>query len=126
MNVTGFDAGQSFNQFIKLMVSQIQYQDPLNPVSQENSTAQLAQISTVSGIEQLNMQFSEMLKVQSMFSGAQVVGKEVQYKSPASNETLLGRIAEARMVSGQLKLLVGDQQIGLSDVLAIVDSQVAA
>lgn len=126
MNVTQFDPEQSYQQFIQLMVAQIQYQDPLDPVSQEGTTAQLAQISTVSGIEQLNLQFSELLEAQTLFDGAELVGHHVEYESPTTGETLTGQITEAREAAGLLSLSVNGEQIGLTDVNAVVTAPAAA
>ncbi|HUO44437.1 MAG TPA: flagellar hook assembly protein FlgD [Burkholderiales bacterium] len=42
------------NQFLTLLVTQMQNQDPLNPMDNSELTSQLAQISTVGGINQLN------------------------------------------------------------------------
>ncbi|MFC3285168.1 flagellar hook assembly protein FlgD [Litchfieldella rifensis] len=40
--------------FMTLLVTQLQNQDPLNPMENAEMTSQLAQINTVSGIEELN------------------------------------------------------------------------
>lgn len=40
--------------FLKLLVTQMQNQDPLNPMDNAQVTSQLAQLSTVDGINQLN------------------------------------------------------------------------
>lgn len=40
--------------FMTLLITQLQNQDPLNPMENSEMTSQLAQINTVSGIEQLN------------------------------------------------------------------------
>lgn len=40
--------------FMTLLVAQLKNQDPLNPMENAEMTSQLAQINTVSGIEQLN------------------------------------------------------------------------
>lgn len=42
------------DRFLKLLVTQLQTQDPLNPLDNEAVTSQMAQISTVQGIEKLN------------------------------------------------------------------------
>jgi flagellar basal-body rod modification protein FlgD len=42
------------DRFLKLLVTQMQNQDPLNPVDNAEVTSQLAQISTVTGIDKLN------------------------------------------------------------------------
>ncbi|GAA5157863.1 flagellar hook assembly protein FlgD [Viridibacterium curvum] len=46
------DEAQS--RFLKLLTTQLKNQDPLNPVDNAQTTSQLAQISTVDGIERLN------------------------------------------------------------------------
>ena len=42
------------DRFLKLLVTQLKNQDPLNPMDNAQVTSQMAQISTVNGIEQLN------------------------------------------------------------------------
>lgn len=42
------------DRFLKLLVAQMKNQDPLNPLDNAQVTSQLAQISTVSGIDKLN------------------------------------------------------------------------
>lgn len=45
---------ESQDRFLKLLVTQMQNQDPLNPLDNAEITSQLAQISTVTGIDKLN------------------------------------------------------------------------
>ncbi len=73
-------AKEASERFLKLLVTQLQNQDPLNPVDNAQMTSQMAQISTVSGIEKLNTtvvglngQFVQMQALQ----GASLVGKGV-------------------------------------------------
>ncbi|MES2714897.1 MAG: flagellar hook capping FlgD N-terminal domain-containing protein [Pseudomonadota bacterium] len=73
-------AKEASERFLKLLVTQLQNQDPMNPVDNAQMTSQMAQISTVSGIEKLNLtverlngQFVQMQAVQ----GAGLVGKDV-------------------------------------------------
>lgn len=59
-NVNGQAPGSQANSaemrenFMTLLVAQLKNQDPLNPMENAEMTSQLAQINTVSGIEQLN------------------------------------------------------------------------
>lgn len=46
--------GDSQDRFLKLLVTQLKNQDPLNPMDNAQVTTQLAQISTVAGIDKLN------------------------------------------------------------------------
>ena len=72
--------GASQNRFLKLLVTQLKNQDPLNPMDNAAVTSQLAQINTVSGIEQLNTTLTSLVDTfnngQSM-QAAGLVGKNV-------------------------------------------------
>ena len=48
------------NRFLTLLVTQLQNQDPLNPMDNAAITSQMAQLSTVTGIQQLNQTLSDM------------------------------------------------------------------
>lgn len=119
MNISGFDPEQSSQQFMNLLVAQIQYQDPLEPVAQEDITAQLAQISTVSGINELNVKFSEMLQLQTLFEGSRLVGNYVEYEAPETGEVREGEITEVRARDGRFVFSVNNEEIELSNVQAI-------
>ncbi|MBZ0106820.1 MAG: flagellar hook assembly protein FlgD [Sulfuricella denitrificans] len=47
-------AQQSEDRFLKLLVTQMKNQDPLNPLDNAQVTSQMAQLSTVTGIDKLN------------------------------------------------------------------------
>lgn len=47
-------AAEMGDQFLKLLVTQLNNQDPLNPMENAEFTSQIAQINTVSGIDSLN------------------------------------------------------------------------
>ena len=75
--------GDASDRFLKLLVAQMRNQDPLNPLDNAQVTSQMAQISTVTGIDKLNTtveglnaQFaqSQMLQVAAM------VGRDVVVK----------------------------------------------
>jgi len=57
---TAVDDAQS--RFLTLLTTQLKNQDPLNPMDNAQMTSQLAQISTVDGIERLNATLQKMLE----------------------------------------------------------------
>jgi flagellar basal-body rod modification protein FlgD len=66
--------------FLKLLVTQMKYQDPMNPMDSAQMTSQIAQLNTVEGINQLNATVSNlqasMMASQSMQS-ASLIGKTI-------------------------------------------------
>ena len=53
-SATQSQISEAQDRFLKLLTTQLKNQDPLNPLDNAQVTSQLAQISTVSGIEKLN------------------------------------------------------------------------
>jgi len=82
-SVTATSAKEAGERFLKLLVTQLQNQDPMNPVDNAQMTSQMAQISTVSGIEKLNVTVegltSQFVQMQAL-QGASLVGKDVILK----------------------------------------------
>jgi len=70
----------SAERFLKLLVTQMQNQDPLNPADNAQITSQMAQINTVSGIETLNTTVqglnNRFVQLQAL-QGASLVGRDI-------------------------------------------------
>jgi flagellar basal-body rod modification protein FlgD len=78
--VTTKNEAGSEDRFLKLLVAQMQNQDPLNPMDNAQVTSQMAQIQSVNGLDKLNRsveglgsQFAQMSALQ----GASLVGRDV-------------------------------------------------
>lgn len=79
-NATKSANDASADRFLKLLVAQVQNQDPMNPMDNAQVTSQMAQINTVTGIEKLNTSVSglsgQFMQMQAM-QGASLVGHDV-------------------------------------------------
>lgn len=74
-------------EFLKLMTTQLQNQDPTKPMDNAQFLGQIAQFSTVSGIQQMQESFSSMaasLQSSQALQGAQMVGRGVLVPSKTS------------------------------------------
>jgi len=74
------DAASQQDRFMKLLVAQLNNQDPMNPMDNAQLTSQTAQISTVSGIEKLNSSVLDLAKQFSsmqMLQSASLIGHDV-------------------------------------------------
>jgi len=66
--------------FMRLMTTQLQHQDPLKPMDNSQMVAQMAQLSTVQGIDQLNktvVDLRQSLSSDQILRGAAMVGHAV-------------------------------------------------
>jgi len=90
------DADAAQDRFLKLLVAQLNNQDPLNPMDNAQMTTQMTQISTVSGIEQLNATLQSMAD---QYSAMQAI----------QGTSLIGRHA---MIEGSSLYISGDAAQG--------------
>lgn len=65
-----------YDQFLKLLVTQLKYQDPLNPSSQEDFLAQTAQFSSVEQLISLNDKLVQLAS-SNQASAASLIGRKV-------------------------------------------------
>ncbi|MEZ2720656.1 flagellar hook capping FlgD N-terminal domain-containing protein [Paenalcaligenes hominis] len=72
--------GDTQDRFLTMLITQLRNQDPLNPMENEQITSQLAQLSTVQGIQQLNdtlLALSGQMDVSQSMQAANLIGKPV-------------------------------------------------
>lgn len=74
-------AAETQDRFLQLLVTQMKNQDPLNPLDNAQVTSQMAQLSTVTGIDKLNATLQalsdSMMPNQSLQAAASMIGRGV-------------------------------------------------
>lgn len=74
-------ADETQDRFLKLLVTQMKNQDPLNPMDNAEVTSQMAQLSTVTGIDKLNATLQalsdSMMGSQSIQAASSMIGRGV-------------------------------------------------
>lgn len=90
-------SNETQDRFLSLLVAQMKNQDPLNPLDNAQVTSQLAQLSTVQGIENMNKSLQALassLGVNQMTQAANLIGRGVLVPgnaiSPAELQDVIG------------------------------------
>jgi|694.fasta_scaffold21480_6 flagellar basal-body rod modification protein FlgD len=113
--------------FMKLLVSQLQNQDPMAPTDNQQFIAQLAQFSSLEQMQQLNenilglavLQQSNALMSQLTQSSA-LIGQQVKYIDPTTEEELTGTVSQVKIKDGMATLLIDGEDIPLGNVTTIL------
>ncbi|RXZ76957.1 flagellar hook assembly protein FlgD [Paenibacillaceae bacterium] len=106
--------------FLKILVTQLKHQDPLQPLQDRDFIAQMAQFSSV---EQLaNMAKELTLMRQNLGTASSMINKTVEWIKWSENgqsEVLTGTVESVVQKEGKLYAKVGDETILLDDVISI-------
>ena len=110
--------------YMKLLVTQLQNQNPLEPMDNKDMSAQLAQFSQLQQIEMLNSSFSKVLDSVQRSYASSLIGKDVSFEGTGddgSTVTKTGKVEEVSIKGDDIILSVGDETVNLSDVTSIRD-----
>ena len=81
--------------FLQLMIAQLQNQDPLSPAKNEDFIAQLAQFSSVEGIQNINSSIEELatdFRSSQALQASSLVGRQVQVSADTATLTAEGPV----------------------------------
>jgi flagellar basal-body rod modification protein FlgD len=101
------------DEFMTLLVTQMKNQDPLNPMDNSQMTSQLAQLSTVSGINTLNSTVQSLLtsyQSSQTLQAASMIGQNVM--TPGNTMTLENGAAPFGV---NVTTAAGDVQVSIQD-----------
>ena len=132
-DINANDAANSQDRFLKLLVAQLNNQDPMNPMDNAQMTSQIAQINTVTGIQQLNDTVKGLVSQfasQQLMQGSAMVGRQVLVEGDSmafNTETHTGYGAldlagSAASVKVQV-LNASGQELGMVDMGALKEGR---
>lgn len=105
--------------FLRLLVTQLSNQSPLDPVSNEDFVAQLAQFSALENAQSTNERIGSILDLERLGQGAELVGRRVSYLDPASGERLPGTVSAVEVVNGSVIVDLGGTQVPIQNIVRI-------
>ena len=115
------DANSELGQdaFLKLLVAQLKYQDPLNPADVAEFLAQTAQFTMVEKLADLETQGQSTVTSQQQMQAAQLVGRQVTYVDATGN-LVEGVVESAEYTPDGQSLTIGGQAVELDNITKVV------
>jgi flagellar basal-body rod modification protein FlgD len=117
------DKAMGKDDFLKLLVAQMQNQDPLNPTDNKESIAQLAQFSALeqmtnisTSMEALNKSMTNFSQQSSLTQGAAMIGKWVSGIDTDGKTPMEGIVEAVKWLDGNPKLQIRKADGTLADL----------
>lgn len=131
------------DEFLKLLVTELRYQDALNPMEDKEFIAQMAQMSSLEQMQNLNKTFEnglltlaeaqnnysanvtnllQVMLYQSALSnlnqGLNLLGREISYTN-GEGEEQEGTVSSIKQVDGRYLAVVGEDEVDLTEITSV-------
>jgi flagellar basal-body rod modification protein FlgD len=110
---------------LQIVLEELTYQDPLNPVSNYEFVSQLGQFSQLQLSQTLNTDMTQMLTAQAAMQATGLIGQTVDV-SASDGSTLSGQVTAVAFSNGQPSLTIettGGQTVGNLSLANVVQVQ---
>jgi len=104
--------------FIKMMVAELENQDPMNPMSNTEMLQQISQIRSITSNDRLTTSIESLTLGQALSTASSLIGKTVTGMN-SLNLSVTGKVDKVTIENGEAKLYVGSSIINVGDVTAI-------
>ena len=105
--------------YMKLLVTQLQHQDPLEPMDNNQMASQLAQLSSLEQLENMNGTFREVLASQERLQAMALIGRQVDFIPEGHVGALTGRVDGVNVYDEGIRLSIGEYTVNLDAVQTI-------
>ncbi len=112
--------------FINMMVTQLQNQDPLQPTSSQDLLTQMSQIGQLQSSTDLQTSLQTLVLQDNVSAASNMIGKTVKGQDSQGNP-MSGKVNSVHVANGQVSLeLDSGQELSLSGVTDVTPAAAAA
>lgn len=106
------------SQFIKLLVAEMQNQDPMNPMDNSQILQQISQIKAIGSNDKLTSTLASLQLQQDMASGATLLHQTVTGLN-AEGKMITGTVDKVSVADNKVQLHVGDETLDMKNISTI-------
>jgi len=110
----------TMSDFIKMMVAQLENQDPMAPMSNTEMLQQMSQMRAITANDRLTESIESLTMGQALSTASSLIGKTVTGMNTL-DQSVTGKVDKVTIENGEAKLYVGSSIISAKNVTAIVD-----
>jgi flagellar basal-body rod modification protein FlgD len=129
-SITQLESSQELGKedFLNLLVAEIQNQNPLEPMDNKDLVLQLSQFSTLEGTQNLNDNMSSFIDTNTLGTASSLIGKEVVYLALTETGAFeaMGTVDKVNMSDGEVTLVVSGDEVGMNQLISVYNPTEAA
>ncbi len=106
------------NEFLNLLITQLRYQDPLQPMDNTEYVSQLAQFSA---LEQMSNVSNGVSSIQALSMTGKMITASITDSTTGKSTAIQGMVDSVKLQNGKTVLMVEGKEVQLADVTAVYD-----
>ena len=111
----------TMSDFIKMMVAQLENQDPMSPMSNTEMLQQMSQMRSITSNDRLTTSIESLTLGQALSTASSLIGKTITGVDTLK-QSVTGKVDKVTIENGEAKLYIGTSIINVSNVTAIADT----
>jgi flagellar basal-body rod modification protein FlgD len=121
MSTISTTSGSIQADFMTLLVNQLRYQNPLEPMSNSDMTAQLAQISQLEQMEKMSGFSQQLLEATRRAEAADLIGKQIMFTPAGSDQPVMARVDGIDLSSGSVKVIAAGRPVAMDAIMGVTN-----
>lgn len=105
--------------YMNLLITQLRHQNPLEPMSSSQMSAQLTQLAQLEQVARLSTTFEKVLDSEQRSQAVGMIGKYVSFHSEGLLEPYVGLVDSIKLSGDNISLLVDDYVVDLGAVQTV-------
>lgn len=122
-NGKGYKNEMGKDSFLKLLITELKYQDPTRPMEDREFISQMAQFSALEQMTNMNKEITSMVRSSRSAEGFSLLGKYVDALNPVTNRRVSGIISSIEYRDNEQVLKVGKEEVSINDIHAVHNTE---
>jgi len=115
-------SGLNLDEFLKVMITELQNQDPLNPMDNAQILQQISQMREIQASDDMRKTLESVLLGQTLSSASSMIDRHISALSETGNE-VDGRVERVTIEAGKPLLHVGTEKVRLTNIRSILPQE---
>lgn len=111
-------AGLTSDDFMKLLIAQLQNQDPSNPLDSDQLLSQISEMRNLQASIELQSSLENLALSQQLTSSTAFIGKSIT-GTGTDQTNVSGVVSRVQLRDGTAYLTVGSKEVALKDILSV-------
>lgn len=107
------------NSFLRLLVTELRHQDPTQPMQDREFISQMAQFSSLEQMTNMNEAIQNLQNSNKATEAFALLGRRVEAVISSTGEAVDGVVSRISYRNGNVRLIVNNRELQLSDVNAV-------